>query len=477
MSSDRQSAIMHATQYFDTRDFKTDLAHLVGYPTESQSKTGADALAQYLSQAIAPRLQKSGFDCTIVANPIAGGGPILVGKRVESPALPTVLIYGHGDVVYGQAGQWRDDLTPFELVEDSTRYYGRGTADNKGQHLINIAAIECVLAVRGTLGFNVTFLIEMSEEIGSTGLQAFCIAARDLLAADVLIAADGPRLQADTPTIFLGARGSVNFDLEVDLRDGGNHSGNWGGLLADPAMILVQALSVITDARGQILIPQWRPDSLTPAVQADLAVLPMENGDGAQIDPDWGETSLSLAERVFGWNSFAILAMQSGDPAAPQNAISGSAKATCQLRFVVGTDEADILPALRRHLDANGFARVQIHDHRGVFTATRQNRNSPWVSLVEQSLHATTGRAPHVLPNLAGWIPNHCFSDILGLPTVWVPHSYRGCSQHAPNEHVLKSVCRDALQGMTGVFWDIGVLTEKSPTEWQGFLNTKRRKA
>jgi hypothetical protein len=60
------------------------------------------------------------------------------------------------------------------------------------------------------------------------------------------------------------------------------------------------------------------------------------------------------------------------------------------------------------------------------------------------------------LPNLAGSLPNDAFAEILGLPTVWVPHSYRGCSQHAPDEHVLKPVCRDALRLMVGLFWDIG---------------------
>ena len=63
---------------------------------------------------------------------------------------------------------------------------------------------------------------------------------------------------------------------------------------------------------------------------------------------------------------------------------------------------------------------------------------------------------PHILPNLAGSLPNDSFSDVLGLPTVWVPHSYRGCSQHAPYEHVLKPVCRDALRLMAGLFWDLG---------------------
>ena len=149
--------------------------------------------------------------------------------------------------------------------------------------------------------------------------------------------------------------------------------------------------------------------------------------------------------------------MHSGVPEAPVNAISASARATCQLRFVVGTDPQDILPALRRHLDRHGFEAVQIRpDGSGVFAATRLDPDHPWVGFVKGSITQTAEQAPHVLPNLAGSLPNDCFADILGMPTVWVPHSYRGCSQHAPDEHVLKSLSRDALRLMAGLFWDIG---------------------
>ena len=257
--------------------------------------------------------------------------------------------------------------------------------------------------------------------------------------------------------MFMGSRGGLTFDLVVNLREGAHHSGNWGGLLADPAMILAQALSTITDARGQIRIAAWRPTSLTPAVRAALADLPIAAEDGPAIDSDWGEASLSPAERAYGWNSFAVLAMKSGVPEAPVNAISAHARATCQLRFVVGTDQAQILPALRRHLDEHGFHAVQIvPQDGGAFAATRLDPDHPWVAFVADSLTRSTGQDPHILPNLAGSLPNDCFADILGLPTVWIPHSYRGCSQHAPNEHVLGSVCRDALGLMAGLFWDLG---------------------
>lgn len=453
----RAAAIENAARYFDTGQFASELGDLVSYPSVSQSADYAAELPRYLHEALGPRLEALGFRITIHPNPIRDAGPILIADRIEDAALPTILSYGHGDVIRAQTEQWRDGLHPFRLVDEGEKLYGRGTADNKGQHLINLAALNAVIEARGSLGFNIRFLIEMGEEMGSPGLAEFCAANRELLAADVLIASDGPRLQSDTPTLFMGARGGIAFDLIVDLRDGAHHSGNWGGLLADPAMILAQALATITDARGQILIPEWRPDSLTDEIRDALRDLPITGDDGPQINHDWGEESLTPAERVFGWNSFAVLAMKSGVPEAPVNAISGHAKAACQLRFVVGTRLDDIIPALRRHLDARGFSAVEIVLHeRAFFEATRLSPDHPWVRFVAGSLEKTSGKPPHILPNLAGSLPNEVFADSLGLPTVWVPHSYRGCSQHAPNEHVLKSVSRDAVCLMAGLFWDIG---------------------
>lgn len=455
----REAAVSHATDHVDSGRLQSELAHLVGYRSESQNPDRRDVLQDYLAQAILPRLTAAGFDCAIHDNPDgpAKGGPILLGTRIEDPSLPTILTYGHGDVIWGQAGQWLDDLDPFALTDRGDRLYGRGAADNKVQHLVNIAALESVLAVRGKLGFNVKIVIEMSEEIGSPGLSRMMQIHRDALKADVLIASDGPRLSAERPTMFMGSRGGVSFDLVVSLRKGARHSGNWGGLLADPAIILTQALATITDARGRLQIPEWRPDSLTPDIREALRDLPIGTDGELQIDADWSEEDLTPAERAYGWNSFAILAMKAGIPEAPVNAIAPSATARCQLRYVVGTDVDRILPALRQHLDDRGFDKVRIQPtDRGIFGATRLNPDHPWVTYVRSSLKRTTGKDPHVLPNLAGSLPNDCFADVLGLPTIWIPHSYLGCNQHAPNEHVLKPVCREAMQVMAGLYWDIG---------------------
>lgn len=451
----RDTALSHVAQYFDDGLFQTELAALVARPTESQDPRGAPHLIAYLHEAMVPLLTELGFTCQIHDNPEAGAPPILTAERIEDADLPTVLTYGHGDVVRAQEGQWRNGLEPFALIEEGDRLYGRGSADNKVQHLINLRSMAALIAAQGRLGFNAKVLIEMGEETGSPGLKAFCEQNQAALAADVFIASDGPRLRPDLPTIFTGSRGGIGFDLRVDLRDGGNHSGNFGGLLADPAIILAHALATITDARGQIQIPEWRPTSLTPRVRAVLKALPPHE-TGIELDADWGEENLTPAERVFGWNSFAVLAMTSGVPDAPVNAIAGTARATCQLRFVVGTDRDEILPALRRHLDARGFQNVDIlAQERNAFPATRLDPDHPMVRFAAQSVEQTLGAAPHLLPNLGGSLPNDCFAEVLGLPTIWLPHSYAGCSQHAPNEHILKSLSRQALLVMTGLFADL----------------------
>jgi acetylornithine deacetylase/succinyl-diaminopimelate desuccinylase-like protein len=197
-----------------------------------------------------------------------------------------------------------------------------------------------------------------------------------------------------------------------------------------------------------------------------LADIELDGGtDGPEIDPDWGEPGLSTAERVYGWNSFAVLAMSAGIPEAPVNAIAPRASAHCQLRFVKGTDTGDILPALRRHLDRGGFGRVQIATNPandGGFGASRTEPDVPWALAVRRSIAASTGSEAAVIPQMGGSICNELFTDLLGLPAIWVPHSYAGCAQHAPDEHVLLPVCRSALSIMAGLYWDIG--TGEYPT-------------
>lgn len=449
----KEKAVQHATQYFDKGYFKKDLAELISVKTESQNNECN--LENYYDQNIIPMLVKMGFKCKVMENPLSKANIILFAERIENAEFSTILTYGHGDVVLGQDSCWDNGLSPYKLIEKDNRYYGRGTADNKGQHLINIKALYSLLSVQKKLGFNFKILFEMGEEIGSPGLKAFCQQNKELLKADVFIASDGPRISQKIPTIFTGSRGGINFDLSVNLRDNAHHSGNFGGILKDPSIILSHAIASITDARGQINIPEWLPTSLTPDIKEILAKLPLVDA-GFDLDPDWGQKELTMTERVFGWNSFSVLAMLSGEPEAPLNAISGHARSTCQLRFVVGTDVNKIIPALRNHLNSFGFEDVNIHESEMTpFPATRLEMNNSWLSLITKSLENSMGGKIDLLPNLGGSLPNDSFSEILELPTIWIPHSYAGCAQHSPNEHLSVPLARQALVCMTALFADL----------------------
>ena len=272
----------------------------------------------------------------------------------------------------------------------------------------------------------------------------------------MLIASDGPRLRADRPTVFLGSRGVANFDLVLVARDGGHHSGNWGGLLRNPGTVLANAIASLVDGRGVIRVQGLRPPPLPAAVRAALADIAVGGGPG---DPagvrEWGEPGLSPAERVFGWNVLEVLAYGCGNPAQPVNAIPPAARATLQLRFVVGTDAQRIREHVLAHLQAHGFDAITVSEP-VVMAATRLDPDNAWVRLALQSLQASTGIKPALLPNLGGSLPNDVFADILGLPTVWVPHSYPACSQHAPNEHVLPALMRQGLGMTAALLWQVG---------------------
>ena len=137
----------------------------------------------------------------------------------------------------GLEDQWRVGLEPWKLIEEGDRWYGRGTADNKGQHALNIAALKPSSPNAAASSASMKVVLEMAEERGSTGLREFIAANAEELAADVLIASDGPRVEPEIPTIATGTRGTFHFDLVLKLRPAACIPAHWAGLDAtgDPA--------------------------------------------------------------------------------------------------------------------------------------------------------------------------------------------------------------------------------------------------
>ena len=149
--------------------------------------------------------------------------------------------------------------------------------------------------------------------------------------------------------------------------------------------------------------------------------------------------------------------MECGNLAQPLYAIPPRARARLQLRFPVGVDVDAVVPAVRRTLTDAGFDRVVVHEpHDAVFLATRLDPDHPWARRIARSLERTAEAPPAILPNLGGSLPNDIFARDLGLPTIWVPHSYPGCLQHAPDEHLPISLAHEALGLMAGLYFDLG---------------------
>ncbi|MDA9673325.1 M20/M25/M40 family metallo-hydrolase [Paracoccaceae bacterium] len=458
-----EQALKLSKKLFVDGIFFEQLRNLVQIVTDSKNSRCAEDLVVYYTRGLSNILTELGIQTEIVDNPVKNSPPFLIGSRMESPELKTILLYGHGDTVPLQEGQWNEGISPSDLKIIDDKIYGRGVADNKGQHLINLLALHSVLRTRTKLGFNLKIFFEMGEEIGSPGLCEFCEAYKEYFISDVLIASDGPRVAIDVPTIFLGSRGALNFELEVNYRSGAHHSGNWGGVLSDPGIRLSNALSTIADKNGKILIDNWKPTSLTSSVRERLNLLPNTISDTLDIDENWGEPGLSSNEKLFGWNSFSILALKSGNIDVPVNAIQPSAKALCQLRFVVGTNANEVISSLRDHLDQQGFTDVKIITENAInFQASRTDLNNVWLQKVENILEKFYRDKIHVIPNLAGSLPNNCFTDILEIPTIWIPHSYKECSQHAPNEHLPINLLESSLLLMTNLYWNLGISDHKN---------------
>lgn len=289
--------------------------------------------------------------------------------------------------------RWRPGLDPWRVTVEGDRWYGRGTADNKGQH-----------------------------------------------------------------TIFLGSRGTAGFTLRAAPRERAHHSGNWGGALRNPATVIAAAVASLADRQGRILVDALRPDGIPGNVRRALAGVRVGGGPGdPAVDEDWGEPGLTPAERVVAWNTIEVLSLAAGNPDTPVGAIPGSAHAHCQLRFVPGTDVSSLGEILRAHLDARGFPMVDVETG-PVMGASRTDPGDPWARFALASLRRTLGAGGQVtlLPNLGGSLPNDTFCDELDMATVWVPHSYPACAQHAPDEHLLAPLARQALTLMAGLFWDLG---------------------
>lgn len=229
------------------------------------------------------------------------GNPVTYGEKIVDLSFPTVLVYGHMDVMpVDPVDLWH--TPPFEPVVKDGKIWARGADDDKGQSFMHAKAFE-YLVKSGNLKCNVKFMIEGEEEIGSPSLPKFCRDHKEMLKADVILVSDTSMIAPDVPSITTGLRGLAYWDVEVTGPNADLHSGIFGGAVANPINVLSKMIAGMMDEKGHITIPGFYDDVLEISAEerAKMAEAPfnVENyKKSLDIAAVWGEEGFSTNERT-----------------------------------------------------------------------------------------------------------------------------------------------------------------------------------
>ncbi|HEU4807407.1 MAG TPA: M20/M25/M40 family metallo-hydrolase [Homoserinimonas sp.] len=419
-----------------------ELADLVRIPgVSAQPSDDLDRCAEAVRQAMI----RSGLRTTLIEG---YGPPAVYGERIVGRELPTVLIYGHYDVQPAEGDGWHNP--PFEPVVHAGRMYGRGSSDNKGQHLAQLLAIRATLAVHGELPVNVKLLIEGEEEIGSPHLADLVLANRKLLSADLAITSDGPVHRSGTPQLVLGTRGQLGVELRTRGANQDAHSGSLGGLLPDPAAELVKALATLWQSDGRVAVAGFYDQVIEPTEQerANLAQLPLDldahlSAFGiSELPPP---NQLGFYERLMLQPTMTITGLASGySGPGMKTVIPRNAMARIDMRLVPGQDPDQVFSLLEAHLHRHAERVELVRLSSG--PASRIPIDNPYVSLLARAVEEATGRLPFVVPSLGSTLPNYVFTDILEMPSVLVPYANADQNNHAANENFELSRFLDGMK-------------------------------
>ncbi len=244
------------------------LIRIPSISSEPDHKTDMVKAAEYLVD----QLLKAGVDKAQVCE--TTGHPVVFAEKIIDPAKPIVLVYGHYDVMpVDPLDLW--ETQPFEPVIKNERIYARGSADDKGQLFMQVKAFEALLK-NNELNFNVKFMLEGEEEMGSPALEIWCKQHKEMLKSDIILVSDTTMLGMDKPSITVGLRGLSYMEVEVTGPNADLHSGIYGGAVANPANVLAQMIGSLHDENNRITIPGFYDDvlELTAEERADMARAP-----------------------------------------------------------------------------------------------------------------------------------------------------------------------------------------------------------
>ena len=404
-------------------------------PSISAHGIGMGEVADYLLTW----LIELGLDAHLMPTP---GWPLVLGRRFDQPAAPTVLLYGHYDVQPPEPLElW--ESPPFKPTLRDGKLFARGVSDDKGHLTSRLFAIDALLAKDGELPCNIKFVIEGEEETSSVHLHDYIVANKIKLAADACIWEFGGIDHRGIPMQYLGLRGICYVELWVETASTDIHSGLGGSILPNAAWRLVWALRSLKGSDEQIRIPGFY-DKVQKPSQRDIALFEALPEVADEYKSRFGVKNfikglkdgvdLRIAE-VFE-PTCTICGLTSGYQGKGSKTVQPSrASAKVDFRLVPDQDPEEILKLLRAHLDAEGFSDIQI-DYLGGERPARTDPDHPFVKLVVDTSKEVYGVPMEIVPMVGGSGPNYPFIHELNLPVATAGLGYPDTRAHAPNENI-----------------------------------------
>jgi acetylornithine deacetylase/succinyl-diaminopimelate desuccinylase-like protein len=388
---------------------------------------------------VADRLRAAG---PVSVRPMAtAGNPVVYGEWLGAPGRLTVLVYGHYDVQpEDPLEKWHSP--PFEPTIRDGRLYARGVSDDKGPMLIPIAVARAFFDVAHRLPINVKFMFEGEEEIGSPSLDAFIADHKELLAADVVLSADGAMWRIDEPSLTVASRGLASLELTLTGAAKDLHSGRHGGAVANPLHAMARLIATLHDENGRVAVPGFydRVRDLSPEERAAIAALAFT--DAAYLEQvgapaTFGEAGYHTLERLWTRPTLEVNGMWGGyQGPGRKTVIPSEAHAKISCRLVPDQDPDEIVSLVSRHLEAHVPPGTRLAIMPRAHGARPASIAADHFALkaANDALEAVYGVKPLVV-RMGGTVPiSELFQRHMGLDTVFFSFSTADEDYHAPNE-------------------------------------------
>lgn len=368
------------------------------------------------------------------------GNPVTYGEKIIDPALPTVLVYGHMDVMpVDPIDLWNTD--PFEPVIKDGKIWARGADDDKGQAFMHAKAFEYMVK-NDILKCNVKFMIEGEEEIGSPSLPKWCEDNKEMLKADIILVSDTGMISPSEPSITTGLRGLAYWEVEVTGPNRDLHSGLFGGGVANPINVLCQMIAKMTDEDGKITIPGFYDDVIECSAKEreKMAEAPFcldEYKKAIDVKETFGEKGYTTNERTGIRPSFDVCGMWGGYTGeGAKTVLPSKAHAKISTRLVPNQNHEAIADLFKEHFEsiAPDYVKVNVTSLHGG-PAYGCPIDIPAYQAAEKAYLDVYGKNP-VPFRSGGSIPIiSSFEEILGIKSILMGFGLESDAIHSPNEN------------------------------------------